>query len=245
MQFPDIVRHILPGEVIHDFPVMSLIFANVVTIVLAILGNWDLTTVLFIYWSQSVIIGLFAVISMLGADTATLTDDLDKPSKGLGRTQRCSTRYIWLYKIILAGFFVLHYGLFHWGYYTFIVESGMFGPVNFSDSGIWLSCGFFFANHLYSHIRYRHEVPRGTSFIGEEFFGPYQRIIPMHTTIIFGSIVVSVLQVFGIQSTLPVLVLFLLLKTRSDISAHQIKHALKEHPDEPVQGRTWTKPGIR
>jgi len=92
----------------------------------------------------------------------------------------------------------------------------------------------FFLNHLYSHIRYRHEGPRGTGFIGEEFFGPYQRIIPMHTTIIFGSIVVSALQAFGIQSTLPVLVLFLLLKPRSDISAHQIKHAQKEHPDEPV-----------
>ena len=113
---------------------MSLIFANVVTIMLAILGNWDLITVLFIYWSQSVIIGLFAVISMLGADTATLAGNLDKPLKDLGRTQRCSTRHIWLYKISLAGFFTLHYGLFHWGYFTFIVESG-----------IWLSCGFFFA----------------------------------------------------------------------------------------------------
>jgi len=66
---------------------MSLIFANVVTIMLAILGNWDLTTVLFIYWSQSVIIGLFAVISMLGADTVTLAGDLDKPLKDLGRTR--------------------------------------------------------------------------------------------------------------------------------------------------------------
>jgi hypothetical protein len=235
MQFPAIVGRILPGEVIHDFPVLSLILANAVTIVLAILGNWDLTTVLFIYWSQSVIIGIFAVISMLGADTAALAADLDKPLKDPGRTQRCSTRHVWLYKSSLAGFFALHYGLFHWVYFSFLVESGIFGPVNFSDPGIWLSCGLFFANHLYSHIRYRHEGPRGTGFIGEEFFSPYQRIIPMHMTIIFGSIVVTALQIFGIESTLPVLVLFLLLKTRSDISAHRIKHAQKEHPDEPVQ----------
>jgi hypothetical protein len=235
MQFPAIARRILPGEVIHDFPVMSLILANAVTIVLAILGNWDLTTVLFIYWSQSVIIGIFAVISMLGADTAALAADLYKPLVERGLTQRCSTRHVWLYKSSLAGFFALHYGLFHWVYFSFLVESGIFGPVNFSDPGIWLSCGLFFANHLYSHIRYRHEGPQGTGFIGEEFFSPYQRIIPMHMIIIFGSIVVTALQVFGIQSTLPVLVLFLLLKTRSDISAHRIKHAQKEHPDEPVQ----------
>jgi hypothetical protein len=234
MQFPDIVRRILPGEVIHDFPVMSLIFANVVTIMLAILGNWDLTTVLFIYWSQSVIIGIFTVVSLMSADTAALAEDLEKPVQALGGQGTVNTRHIWYYKCFIAGFFALHYGLFHWGYFTFIVESGMFGPVNFSDPGIWLSCGFFFANHLYSHIRYRHEGPRGTGFIGEEFFGPYRRIFPMHTTIIIGSVVVSALQVFGIQSTLPVLVLFLLLKTRSDISAHRIKHAQKEHPEEPV-----------
>jgi hypothetical protein len=235
MQFPALVTRILPGDVIHNFPVISLIFANVVTIVLAILGNWDLSTVLFIYWSQSIIIGIFAVISLLGADTAALTADLDKPILERGGTFRYSSRHVWLYKCGLAGFFTLHYGLFHWAYFAFIVESGIFGPVNFADPGIWLSCGLFFANHLYSHIQYRNQGPTGARFINEEFFSPYQRIVPMHLIIIFGSIVVLVLQVFGIQSTMPVLVLFLLLKTRSDISAHQIKHAREEHPDQAVQ----------
>ena len=115
------------------------------------------------------------------------------------------------------------------------MESDLFGPVNFADYGIWLSCGLFFANHLYSHIRYLHEGLSGAGFINEEFFSPYQRIIPMHLTIIFGGIVVFALQVFGIESTMPVLVLFLLLKTRSDINAHLIKHAREENPDEPVR----------
>jgi hypothetical protein len=57
----------------------------------------------------------------------------------------------------------------------------------------------------------------------------------MHFTIIFGSIVILALGIFGITSTMPVLVLFLLLKTYSDITAHHIKHYQDENPDAPVQ----------
>ena len=70
MEFPAPFSRVLPGDLIHNFPVVSLILANLVTIVLAILGNWDLATVMFIYWAQSIIIGIFSVISILGADTA-------------------------------------------------------------------------------------------------------------------------------------------------------------------------------
>jgi hypothetical protein len=115
------------------------------------------------------------------------------------------------------------------------VDSGIFGNVNFADTTLWLSCGFFFANHLYSHITYRHEGQKGAGYVNEQFFTQYRRIIPMHLTIIFGSIVILALMVAGISSTMPVLVLFLLLKTYSDISAHRIKHYNEEYPDAPVQ----------
>lgn len=235
MQFPDITPRVLPGDLIHNFPVLSLIFANLVTIALAILGNWDLATVIFIYWAQSVIIGIFTVLSLLGADTAALGADLQKPLKEGGKTDKISHGFTWFYQCMLAGFFTLHYGLFHWGYYGFIVESGIFGPVNFTDPGIWLSCGLFFANHLYSHITFRYRGLKDGEYVTEQFIAPYRRIIPMHMTIIFGSIVIVVLEALGITSTMPVLVLFLLLKTYSDISAHHIKHYRKENPDAPVQ----------
>jgi hypothetical protein len=57
----------------------------------------------------------------------------------------------------------------------------------------------------------------------------------MHLTIIFGSIVIFALMAAGISSTMPVLVLFLLLKTYSDISTHRIKHYREEHSDAPPQ----------
>lgn len=232
---PVIITRAMTGDLIHNYPVVSLIFANLVTIALAILGNWDLATVIFIYWAQSVIIGIFTVLSLLGADTAALGADLQKPLHEQGKTDKIPHGFTWFYQCLLAGFFALHYGLFHWGYYGFIVESGIFGPVNFTDPGIWLSCGLFFANHLYSHITFRYRGAKGGEYVTEQFITPYRRIIPMHMTIIFGSIVIVVLEALGITSTMPVLVLFLLLKTYSDISAHRIKHYREENPDAPVQ----------
>jgi hypothetical protein len=234
MQFPYPVLRVQPGDLVNNSPVLSLIAANVVTISLAILGNWDLATVMFIYWAQSIIIGFFTVVALLGADTPALGADLSKPILERGGSA-VSSRYVEFYKLLLAGFFCLHYGIFHWAYYTFIVESGLFGTVNFSDPGIWFSCGLFFVNHLYSFITFRNRGPKGAMYVNEKFFTPYRRIIPMHLTIIFGSIVVLVLQVFGITSTMPVLLLFLLLKTYTDITAHLDKHHQEEHPDEPVR----------
>jgi hypothetical protein len=235
MEPPVVISRVLSGDLIHNFPVISLIFANIVTIALAIIGNWDVATVMFIYWAQSIIIGIFSVISILGADTESLRKNLQKPIDERGGTDKITSQLAWLYKCLLAGFFTVHYGLFHWGYYSVIMGSGLFGTVNVADPGIWLSCGLFFANHLYSHLTYRHKGPRDFRYVNEQFFTPYRRIIPMHLTIIFGSIVILVLEVLGFTSTLPVLVLFLLLKMYSDINAHLIKHYQEENPEAPVQ----------
>ena len=235
MQFPAPISRVLPGDLIHHVPVISLILANVVTIALAVIENWDLATVMFIYLAQSIIIGFFTVVSLLTADTTTLAAEMEHPIREHGGTEMVTHRFALIYQCILAGFFTVHYGLFHWGYYFFIVESGIFGTVNFADFGIWLSCGLFLANHLYSYITYRNEGPKGPGYINEQFFTPYRRIFPMHLTIIFGSIVILVLEAAGIRSTLPVLVLFLILKTWTDIRAHFIKHEREENPDAPVQ----------
>jgi hypothetical protein len=231
MQFPAPFSQVLPGDLIHNSPVISLIFANVLTIALAILGNWDLATVMFIYWAQSIIIGFFTVMTLLRADIAPPIPGLEPPESQPGGPRTITIHNPWIIKFFLSGFFALHYGFFHWAYYSFIVDSGFFGIVHFSDPGIWLSCGLFFANHFYSYIAYNHHRTQGTMDIGEQIFLPYRRIIPMHMTIIFGGILLLVLEVIGIQSTLPVLVLFLVLKTSSDVAAHIDKHQPKKYTD--------------
>lgn len=222
MQLRSPFSRVLPGDVIHDFPLISLIAVNLVTIILAVIGNWDLATVMFSYWVQSVMIGVFTALSLLtagsarefpappaGDSTAATLATLDKYGSIIGR-------------VGITLFFIVHYGIFHFAYYEFIVGSGIFGPVNFSAPGLYLSCGLFFCNHLYSFITHWNVHIREAG--GDDFFAPYHRIIPMHLTIIFGSMVIFFLQEIGITSTMPVLVLFLVLKTWADIAAHIAKH---------------------
>ena len=235
MHLPPSLSRILPGDFATNPPVMGLLAANIVTIVLAILGNWDLASILFIYWVQSIIIGIFAVVRLLSADTAALAADIGTSQAEHGGSRSVSEGYVRFYKVALAGFFALHYGLFHWGYFSFIVESGLFGPVNFADRGIWAASGLFFFNRFYSFFYHRRNERRGGTFVTQEFIQPYNRIIPMHMTIIFGSIVMIVFEALGILTLLPVLVLFLALKTWMDIRMHLQKHYAQTHPDEPVQ----------
>ncbi len=223
MQFPHPFSRILSGDLIHNYPLLSLILANLVTIVLAVLGNWDLATVMFIYWVQSVIIGVFTAVSLITAGSAQKFSSADsgdpvaETAATLDRFGSVAARFG------LAGFFVIHYGIFHIAYYEILIGSGLFGPVNFADPGIWISCGIFFLNHLYSFIVHWNVHIRGDG--GDDFFAPYHRIIPMHLTIIFGSMVIYSLQDIGIESTMPVLVLFLVLRMCADIAAHNAKNS--------------------
>jgi len=233
MKIPPALSRIVPGGFEVTPPVITLLCSNIITIVLAVAGNWDAATVLFIYWAQSIIIGIFTVISLIRADTAALTADISQSAEGnvsVGMMNRYFARY---YKYFIAGFFTFHYGLFHVVYYEFIVDSGFFGVVDFSSPEVWASCGLFFVNHLYSSLYYRHDERKGGGYIAEEFTYPYSRIFPMHLTIIFGAIIVSVLSAAGIESTLPVVVLFLVLKVYADLLMHIKKHAGKSPPVIP------------
>jgi hypothetical protein len=214
----------LPGEYRLTPPVFALLSANLITIVLAIAGTWDAGPVIFIYWAQSVIIGIFTVVTLLLADTMAIKADMDARHRERNGNISLDPRQVRTHQYLLALFFFIHYGIFHLAYYDFIITSGMFGPVELSDPGIWFSCGLFFASHLYSFLYYRTRERRGEEYVNDAFIGPYFRIVPMHLTIMSGAIVILFLGFLGIESTLPLLVLFLLLKTAADLAMHLWKH---------------------
>ena len=185
-----------------DLPLLSLLLANAVTIALALLQDWPLGTVLAVYWFQSVTIGLFTFVRLLGV-----------PAGGDGRER--------FKGIALAGFFAVHYGLFHLVYLVFLVSFALTGTYGIADPlGIALGCAVFFANHLVSFLWYR---PREEASPEAIFAEPYARIVPMHLTIIFGAFLTAMLP--GATGTRLVLLLFLLLKTVADVAAHLKKHA--------------------
>jgi len=104
MQLTPALARVLPGEIELTPPVIGLVLANFATIGLAILQNWDAATILFTFWVQSIIIGLFSAIKLLSADTALLAAELGKAEEWTGRGPVASTGRVWTYKILVAGF---------------------------------------------------------------------------------------------------------------------------------------------
>lgn len=148
-----------------DLPLLTLLVANGVTIALALLQNWDLGALLAAYWFQSVAIGFFTLVRLLGV-----------PAGDSGWSR--------LPSLFLAGFFAVHYGLFHLVYLVFLTGFFLAGSGGAPDyAGIALGCAVFLANHLVSFLWYR---PREEAAPAAIFAEPYARIVPMHITIIAG-----------------------------------------------------------
>lgn len=187
-----------------DSTAISLILANLITIFFAILQNWNFGAIVFVYWTQSVIIGIFTflkIISLQKFDVSGLKIGGAKPEPTL------------VIRNFIAVFFVFHYGLFHIVYALFIF--GLFKI--YFDWYVVLSIILFFINHLFSYIQHRSKEKNVN--IGILMFSPYPRLYPIHILILLGVIFSSWQQI----------VLFMIIKTIVDVASHNWEHRSKEY----------------
>lgn len=194
-------------NLLGDPSLWLLLLSNIATIYFATTEHWNLSTILWVYWFQSITIGFFNFIRILQLKEFSTTGF--KINGKLAQPTR-------LTKIFTAFFFLFHYGFFHFVYLIFLL-AGTFTKTygNIPDSAeikyIFLTALLFFINHLFSYF-YNKQKDTERQNIGSLMSYPYARIIPMHLTIIFGS-------AFG--GALP---LFLVLKTFADGVMHVIEH---------------------
>jgi len=208
---------LLRKNLVLDQSLWLLVFSNIVTIYFATNENWSLFDIMWVYWLQSVIIGIFNFIRILQLKEFS-TEGFrinNRPAEPTEHTKKFT-----------AFFFLLHYGFFHFGYMAFLLA----GPLSAGTAGA-MGSGFkyilpaallFFFNHFFSYFYNR---PRDTKKqnIGTLMFYPYARIIPMHFMIAFFS-------VYGGS-----LVLFLGLKTLADVIMHIVEHnLLRKGEESPV-----------
>ncbi|MFH1544833.1 MAG: DUF6498-containing protein [archaeon] len=188
-----------------------LILSNFITIILAVVFSWSLMIILWSYWLQSIIIGLFNFIRILSLKDFSVqgmeinNQPIKKPTQGI--------------KIFIAFFFAFHYGFFHL-VYSFFLGAFTFASqtLSFTDFGfIFLSGIIFFFNHLFSFLHFKNKPQKQN--IGRIMFFPYARIFPMHLTIIFAGFFL-----FSGTASAFVLVFFLALKTIADLIMHYIEH---------------------
>lgn len=212
-------RDFLPESPLADSTLYGILIGNAFTLSAAIVQHWSAGPLLWIYWAQSVVIGVLNVVRMLRLREFS-TDGFTS-----GGVQPPPTRQT---KVRTAVFFALHFGFFHFVYLVFLVSSPIGGGLPRGQAlTVGVSIATFALAHGYSLWRnegrdFRDKKPN----IGTLMFYPYLRIIPMHLTIIFGSMV--------LQGALP---LFILLKTAADAGMHAIERAIfqRSEPLAPVE----------
>ncbi|MBI2338401.1 hypothetical protein HYU95_04425 [Candidatus Daviesbacteria bacterium] len=198
---------------LSDSSSVSLLITNFIVIVLAIIQKWDISTVLWVYWMQSIIIGFFQFLRILSLRKFS-TENFTINNKSVSSTVQT--------KLFAAFFFIFHYGFFHFLYAIFLFN--FFTSQSFDLTHLFLGGLIFFINHFFSYqhnkmIDQQKTLPAGRQVqnIGHLMFSPYARIVPMHLIVIFGAILGQ-----------SALIIFLLLKTVSDLLMHTIKHKMSD-----------------
>jgi hypothetical protein len=198
-------------------PVLSLVISNLLIAVYAIVDNLSVMDVLWVYWIQSVIIGVFNFFKMITLKEFS-TEGFKQNNKEVLPTTAT--------KISSSLFFLIHYGFFHFVYAIFL---GSFSDFNFSSAQgidstyVLISAAMFFISYFVEFIKSKSEENSVLPNIGTIMFAPYVRIIPMHLTIILGGFVGIIGSAFSINADFVVLSLFILIKTGVDVITHSIE----------------------
>ena len=196
-----------------DKSAILLLFANILIIIFAVVQKWDIRDVLWIYWAQSLIIGIFNFFHIL----------VLKNFSEEGYDFRLHVKMSM--KSRMALFFIIHYGLCHLIFLVFLICVWQIIP---HMSAIFFALGIiaFLVTHGFEYWQNRSRDIDRIPNIGDITFYPYARIIPMWLTLTLG--------IYYGQGSLNTLVLFLVLKTIADVIMHMVDH----RNDKPPAGHT-------
>ena len=208
---------------------VALIVANLIPVIGVLLYDWDVLSILLLYWTESVIIGVLNVARMLASDSGDVLQGVlalaDRPIPDEVRNSMPKIGGSIL-KFILIPFFVVHYGMFCYGHLMAIVSIFGGGGISLRASTalfeywqptFWIAVVAVFGSHLYSFM---------ANFIGEGEYKranlmllmhrPYGRIVAMHIAIVLGAGLVM-----WLGTPLPMLLILILVKTFLDMRLHE------------------------
>lgn len=200
-----------------DPTLLSLLAVNLWIFVLYLSENWSAAMILWIYWCQSVLIGIFSFLRLLTLKNFH-PDGITSGGSPVPPTRKAQRA--------LAGFFLLHYGFFHLVYAVFLVSLGteQSGGRYFNAGAILRTAAALAANHAFSFFYNLKRDRERHLNAGVLMFLPYARIFPMHLCIMIGALLGST----------AMLVVFILLKTGADLLMHTLEHRFLERGGEPA-----------
>lgn len=201
-------------EMFKSFSVWSLLLSNLLIALFTIIEKQSVLNVLWIYWFQSVIIGVFNFFKIISLKEYTV-DGLKMNNRVLTKSKSAKTG--------VAIFFLFHYGFFHFVYAMFLsafvsMEGISGGIIDFAF--ILLTSLIFFVNYLVEYIFSFRRDQAIVFSLPKVMMSPYKRIIPMHLTIILSGFVLAG-GAFGFtDSNIIILLIFIGLKTLMDLITH-------------------------
>ena len=190
--------------------VIALILANLVPVFGVLFFHWEVFPLMFLFWSENVIVGIFNALKML----------LAAPENPLG----------WAAKLFMIPFFCVHYGIFTLVHGVFVVV--LFGGgMNHGGSPLDALDTFRGAAREY-HLGWAilglavsHGISFVTNYLGKGEYKraslpvlmqqPYGRIVVLHVAILGGGFLM-----LALHSPVVGLLLLVGLKTALDLRGH-------------------------
>ena len=153
------------------------------------------TTLIWLYWSQSVLLGLFNFLDIL---------TVRKPAP-----VTMGTSAIFNLRDPAAFFFLFHYGFFHIVYLVFLFTMKQSGPFQWD-----LFRNFFYAflfGQIVNFIQHKIRQRKEETNLSTMFFIPYLRIIPMHLTILLPNFIpVTNLGIFVVLKSVTDVLMYMI-----------------------------------
>jgi len=210
---PLLVKLKIPLSELKKVSVIVLILTNLVSVFGVIFMDWDAFLVVFLFWTENVIIGFFNILKMAVA-----------PPDATGK---------WGPKYKIIPFFCVHYGMFTL-VHGFIVFA-IFGSVFENDdlfAGIsatyhslinpafgWAVLALAVSHTISFFVNYIGKGEFKKTSLGQLMVQPYARVIILHITVLIGGFLVMLLG-----SPVVGLILLIALKTYVDILSHVRQH---------------------
>lgn len=199
------------NKMFRGYSFWSLLISNLIIILIVLLENQSVLSVLWVYWFQSVIIGVFNFIKIISLNDFTI-DGLKMNGHLLTKSRSA--------KIGVAVFFLIHYGFFHLVYAVFLsafisIREISTGGIDFSF--ILLTSMIFAVNYLGEFIFTFRREQTSIQSLPKLMMTPYKRIIPMHLTIILSGFVLAGGVFTAGNSNMIILLIFTGLKTFIDL----------------------------
>ena len=199
---------------------LAITLVNIGPLLGVVWGDWAPFDVVFMYWFENVIIGLFVVARMVF-----------KPRGGIAFA---------VGGLALAGFFLLHYGIFCWAHGMMIMSILGENVVQIDEDSVFNSAAHYIKqgnlqwvalSMLLAHLALYIQAYLGDKIdkAKDEMAKPYRRIIVLHIAIMVG----GALATFAPSAAFIVMLLLIAFKIFSDVM-----HDKRERAEQAEKSQT-------